>query len=161
MHQFFAIDQIREDKKLRLVSMHLFGKALHWHLQFVKRHGENIPLAMYESEIISRFGDVTDDPLVELKNLEKTGDVQTYQDKFEVLLNRVDLTEEQAVSLFVGGLKGEIGIPLRMFKPATMKDVNALARQHEASVAVMKTKPHYSPFTGTRYQSNSNVTTRP
>ena len=34
--QFFSIDNVREDQKLRLVSMHLFDKALYWHLQFIK-----------------------------------------------------------------------------------------------------------------------------
>ncbi|GJW51736.1 retrotransposon-related protein [Tanacetum coccineum] len=97
VQQFFTIDQIREDQKMRLFSMHLLDKALNWHLQFVKRFGENVPWNVYEAEILSRFGEVYDDPLVELKNLKQTTDVQSYQDKFEMLLNKVDLSEAQAM----------------------------------------------------------------
>ncbi|GJV83495.1 reverse transcriptase [Tanacetum coccineum] len=46
-----------------------------------------------------RFGEVYDDPLVELKNLKQTTDVQSYQDKFKMLINKVDLSESQAVSI--------------------------------------------------------------
>ncbi|GKB06131.1 hypothetical protein Tco_0834364 [Tanacetum coccineum] len=55
---------------------------------FFKTFGENVPWNVYETEILSRFGEVYDDPLVELKNLKQTGDVQSYQDKFKMLLNK-------------------------------------------------------------------------
>ncbi|GJW18472.1 LysM domain-containing GPI-anchored protein 2 [Tanacetum coccineum] len=155
VQQFFAIDQIREDQKMRLVSMHLFDKALNWHLQFVKRFGENVPWNVYEAEILSRFGEVYDDPLVELKNLKQTTDVQSYQDKFEMLLNKVDLSEAQAVSMFMGGLKGEVGVPLRMFKPVTMKDVSCLAKMQEATVALTKTRLQYAPNSSYKYQQSN------
>ncbi|GJY27777.1 retrotransposon protein, putative, ty1-copia subclass [Tanacetum coccineum] len=105
---------------MRLVSMNLFDKsttALIWHLHFVKRFGKNVTWELYEKEILRRFGDVYDDLLVELKILKQSGDVQSYQDKFEMLQNKVDLTEPHAVSIFMTGLKSEIGIPLRMFMP--------------------------------------------
>nr|CAD1843957.1 unnamed protein product [Ananas comosus var. bracteatus] len=37
-----------------------------------------------------------DDPMAELKNLKQTGTVMEYQDKFDTLLNRVELSEEYA-----------------------------------------------------------------
>nr|GEX54196.1 hypothetical protein [Tanacetum cinerariifolium] len=61
VQQFFVIDQVREDQKMRLVFIHLFDKALNWHLQYVKRFGENVPWNVYEAEILSRFGEVYDD----------------------------------------------------------------------------------------------------
>ncbi|GJX89120.1 reverse transcriptase [Tanacetum coccineum] len=69
---------------------------------------------------------------------------QSNQDKFEMLLNKVDLSESQAVCMFMGGLKSEVGMPLRLFKPATMKDVSCLAKMQEATVALTKPKPQYS-----------------
>ena len=80
VQQFFFIDQVKQDSKLRLVSMHLFDKALNWHFQFVNKYGENAPYDLYEYEIVSRFGSVYDDPIVELKYLKQSGDVQAYQD---------------------------------------------------------------------------------
>ncbi|GJR63646.1 reverse transcriptase [Tanacetum coccineum] len=159
VHQFFVIDQVREDQKLRLVSMHLFDKALNSHLQFIKKFRENVPWNVYETEILSRFGEVYDDPIIELKNLKQTTDVQSYQDKFEMLLNKVDLFESHVVNMFMGGLKGEIRVPLRMFKPVTIKDVSCLAKMQEATVALTKAKPRYSSYSSSRFQQ-SNVTPR-
>ncbi|GKA96578.1 hypothetical protein Tco_0818673 [Tanacetum coccineum] len=70
--------------------------TLNWHLQFVKRFGENVPWELYETEILRRFGDVYDDLLAELKILKQSGDVQFYQYKFEMLLNKF---KEMLISL--------------------------------------------------------------
>ncbi|GJW04315.1 hypothetical protein Tco_1563171 [Tanacetum coccineum] len=110
-----------------------------------------MPWGLYESEILSRFGDVYDDPMVELIILKLNGDVQAYQNKFEMLLNKVDLIESQAVSFFVGRLKNEISLPLRMFKPTTMKDVTCLAKMQEATIDLTKTKRQYLTFINSKY----------
>nr|GEV86849.1 LysM domain-containing GPI-anchored protein 2 [Tanacetum cinerariifolium] len=100
------------------------------------------------------FGEVYDDPLVELKNFKQTGDVQSYQDKFEMLLNKVDLSESQVVSMFRRGLKSEVGVPLRMFKPVTMKDASCLAKIQEVTMSLTKSRPQYSYNSFTYVQSN-------
>ena len=100
VNQFFLLDQIAENQKVRLVSMHMFDKALNWHKQFVKRHGENVEWALYEREVKIRFDSVFEDPMVELKNLKQVSTVQVYQDEFEVLMNKVELSEAYAISLF-------------------------------------------------------------
>ena len=92
--------------------MHLSDKAIVWHQQFLKRYSENCPWEMYEGEALKRFGNVFEDPMVELKKLKQTSIVQVYQDKFEDLLNRLDLTVSLAISLFIGGLKDEIAMPV-------------------------------------------------
>ncbi|GKF45355.1 hypothetical protein Tco_0131907, partial [Tanacetum coccineum] len=69
----------------------------------------------FEVEVVKRFGVLYDDPIMELKNLKHTGSVQNYQEAFEALLNRVYLPEPIAVSMFIGGLKLEVGTPMRMF----------------------------------------------
>ncbi|GJT37834.1 reverse transcriptase [Tanacetum coccineum] len=119
VQQFFLIDNVQEDQKIRLVSMHLYDKALEWHKQFIKIHGENVLWSEYEKEIIARFNSVFEDPMVEIKNLKQDGEVKVYQEQFEVLLNRLDLTESYAVSFFIGGLKSEIGMPVRMSNSGT------------------------------------------
>ncbi|GKA27150.1 ty3-gypsy retrotransposon protein [Tanacetum coccineum] len=60
---------------------------------------------MYEEEVIKRFGAIYEDPIVEIKNLKQA--IQQYQEAFESLLNKVELNEAYAVSLFIGGLKKE------------------------------------------------------
>ncbi|GJU50922.1 putative mitochondrial protein [Tanacetum coccineum] len=60
------------------------------------QYPDNTPWEHFEVEVVKRFGVLYDDPIVELKNLKQTGSVQTYQEAFEALLNRVDLPEPVA-----------------------------------------------------------------
>ncbi|GJW10088.1 gypsy/ty3 retroelement polyprotein [Tanacetum coccineum] len=62
---------------------------------------------MYEGEVVKRFSAIYEDPIVDLKNLKQEASIQQYQEAFETLLNRVELNEAYAVSLFIGGLKKE------------------------------------------------------
>ncbi|GKB83583.1 putative mitochondrial protein [Tanacetum coccineum] len=86
------------------------------------QYPNNTPWEHFEVEVVKRFGVLYDDPIVELKNLKQTGLVQTYQEAFEVLLNRVDLPELVVVSMFMGGLKPEVGTPMRMFQATALSE---------------------------------------
>ncbi|GJR15346.1 VIER F-box protein 2 [Tanacetum coccineum] len=153
-------ERLTKDQKLRLVSMHLYDKALECHKQFVKIHGKNVN----EKEIVARFSNVFEDPMVEINNLKHEGEVKVYQEQFEVLLDRRELVEFYAVSLFISVLKSEISMSVRMFKPTTFKDTFCLARMQEATLALIKTKPVSQFFSqrsnNSSYASryNSNVT---
>ncbi|GJS74588.1 retrotransposable element Tf2 [Tanacetum coccineum] len=139
VNKFFEMDQIGDDaQKLRLVSMHVFGKALNWHKQFMGKFGEVVTWGVYETHIKKRFESVFEDPMVELKNLKQTTSVQVYQDYFEELLNKVELNEPYAISLFIGGLKEDIAYAVRMFKPTSLIDVFNLSKLQEASNSVAK-----------------------
>nr|GFB15304.1 hypothetical protein [Tanacetum cinerariifolium] len=59
--------------------------------KYVKKYHDNTPWEHFEVEVVKRFRVLYDDPIMELKNLKQTGSVQTYQEAFEALLNRVDL----------------------------------------------------------------------
>nr|GEV50331.1 hypothetical protein [Tanacetum cinerariifolium]GEX54368.1 hypothetical protein [Tanacetum cinerariifolium] len=65
VQQFFLIDNVQENQKIMLVSMHLYDKALEWHKQFLKIHGENVLWIDYEKEILARFSSVFKDPMAE------------------------------------------------------------------------------------------------
>lgn len=69
--------------------------------------------------------------MVELKNLKQVGSVQAYQDSFERLLSKVDLTEAYTVSMFLGGLKDEIFMPIRMFNLTNLTDAFCMARMQD------------------------------
>ncbi|GKG39247.1 reverse transcriptase, partial [Tanacetum coccineum] len=77
----------------------------------IKRYGEACPWELYKQEALRRLGAAFEELMVDLKNLKQTSTVQAYQDQFESLLNKVELLESYAVSLFVGGLKDEISMP--------------------------------------------------
>ncbi|GJY94660.1 putative mitochondrial protein [Tanacetum coccineum] len=91
--QFFKVDGVANGRKVQLASIHMFDAALVWYQQYVKKYHDNTPWEHFEVEVVKRFGVLYDDPIVELKNLKQTGSVQTYQEDFEALLNRVDLPE--------------------------------------------------------------------
>nr|GFD25887.1 reverse transcriptase [Tanacetum cinerariifolium] len=131
--QFFKVDRVPDRRKIQLASMHMFDAALVWYQQYVKKYLNNTPWEYFE-----RFRVLYDDPIVELKNLKQTGSVQTYQEVFEALLNRVDLPELVAVSMFMGGLKPEVGTPMRMFQATTLSETYGLARMQEATNTILK-----------------------
>nr|GEV74561.1 hypothetical protein [Tanacetum cinerariifolium] len=140
VNQFFLLDSIPDEQKVRLVSMHMFDKALNWHKQFIRKHGDNVFWTMYEREVKNRFDSVFEDPIVELKILKHVTTVQLYQEQFEALMNKVELSEAYAASLFIGGLKDEIIMHVRMFKPNSLSDVYCLAKMQEATIQVIKTR---------------------
>ncbi|GJZ92195.1 reverse transcriptase, partial [Tanacetum coccineum] len=109
---------------------------------YIKKYEDGTPWEMYEGEVIKRFGATYEDLIVDLKNLKQDGSVQQYQESFEALLNKVELNEAYAVSLFIGGLKKEISMPIRMFKITSLIDVYAMAKMQEATNAVLK--PRYT-----------------
>ncbi|GJS58032.1 putative mitochondrial protein [Tanacetum coccineum] len=112
--QFFKIDGIEEERKVELASMHLYDQALVWHQQYVKKYGDRTPWVMYEEE-----------------------------EAFESLLNRLELNEAYVISLFIGRLKKEVSMPIRMFKLTTLSDVYVMAKMQEATNAMLK--PRYFP----------------
>nr|GEX43424.1 hypothetical protein [Tanacetum cinerariifolium] len=78
VNKFFEMDQIGDDEqRLKLIYMHVFGKALNWHKQFMGKFSEVVTWGVYETHIKKRFESVFEDPMVELKNLKQTANVQT------------------------------------------------------------------------------------
>ncbi|GJZ13822.1 hypothetical protein Tco_0549052 [Tanacetum coccineum] len=107
--QFFSIDEIPDNQKVRLISVHLFDTALLWHKQFIKLNGKNVTWNVYKDVIIQRFGTEFDDPMVEI-------------------------SEENVVSFYLGGLPQEIEMGVRMFKPKTLVEVYWLTNLQKASL---------------------------
>ncbi|GJV47826.1 reverse transcriptase [Tanacetum coccineum] len=103
-NNFFTMDNMHDEDKVRVASIHLYDKALAWHIQFVKIYRETMTWELYESEIHRRFRACYEDPMEEIKNLKQTGIVPDYQDKLEALMSRMELNEQHAISFFMGGL---------------------------------------------------------
>ncbi|GJW11765.1 hypothetical protein Tco_1577592 [Tanacetum coccineum] len=61
-----------------------------------------------KSGILQTFGTVYDDPVSEIKKVKYQTNAKDYQDAFDTLLSRVDISEEHAVSFYLGGLPAEI-----------------------------------------------------
>ncbi|GJU85417.1 gypsy type transposase [Tanacetum coccineum] len=138
--QFFKVDNIAENNKVNLVSIHLFDLALMWHRQFVRFVGEDVGWTVYRNAILKRFDMLYDDPLGELKKLKQTTNMQEYIDAFDRLLCRIGLDEAQCISFFLVGLNSEIELAVRMFKPRTMAEVYELCKLKEAKMNVVNQK---------------------
>ncbi|PKI64042.1 hypothetical protein CRG98_015574 [Punica granatum] len=71
--QFFGVDGTPDDVKVKLVAIHLEGRALQWHQAYVRSlgvEGKIVGWSEYVTAIISRFGDSGyEDPMADLKNL--------------------------------------------------------------------------------------------
>ncbi|GJX10249.1 putative mitochondrial protein, partial [Tanacetum coccineum] len=106
--QFFLLEQTPDLDKVTLISIHLYDKALLWHSQFVRAHGANVGWEVYKKAILARFDNVYEDPMSELKNLKYETTAREYEDAFDSILSRVEVSEEHVVSLFMGGLSTEI-----------------------------------------------------
>ncbi|GAV63614.1 gag-asp_proteas domain-containing protein [Cephalotus follicularis] len=92
-----------------------------------------IPWLDYVNAISCRFGDLAyEDPLVDLKNLSQTSYVVDYMDAFDTFLNKTELSNENAISLFLGGLRPEIQLPLRLFNPQTLQIAYSMAKLQES-----------------------------
>ncbi|KAD4177974.1 hypothetical protein E3N88_26565 [Mikania micrantha] len=132
-NHFFMIDRTSDCSKVHYAVINLEGPALEWHQGYVmsqNRNVEDISWDEYSRSAITRFSErLAEDPMEELKNLHQTGSLSDYTKEFDTLLNRVKLSDEYAASLYVGGLKPEICCLVKIFKPKTMRDAIAMAKQ--------------------------------
>ncbi|GKB18457.1 hypothetical protein Tco_0852380 [Tanacetum coccineum] len=108
---FFRINNVQEEIKTELATMHMYDRALVWHQQFVRRYGERCTLELYENEVLKRFGAVFEDHMVELKNLKQTGT-----------------------------MRNEISMPIRMFKLTTLVDAFCMAKMQEPTNDAMRSR---------------------
>ncbi|GJY23222.1 gypsy/ty3 retroelement polyprotein [Tanacetum coccineum] len=147
------VDNIAEDCKVNLVSIHLFDLALMWHKQFVKFMRDNVDWNVYRRAMLKRFDVAYDDPLGEIKNLKQTNTMQEYIDAFDRLLCRINLEADQCISFFLASLSTETELVVRMFKPRTLAEVYGLCKLEEAKVNAVKQKPKPPILPTPRYQN--------
>nr|GEX70036.1 hypothetical protein [Tanacetum cinerariifolium] len=122
--------------------------------KFCKRFGEDCPWNVYEHEVLKRFGPISDDPLMELKKLKQDGTMKDYQEKFEALLNMVEFEEKHAISLFLGRLKSEVSLQIRMFTLHTLTEAFYMAKMQEQTLVALKSR--YTLLLPTPSHKNNN-----
>jgi len=79
--------------------------------------------------LLTRFGPTEyDDSAKTLAKLHQTGSIREYQTKFERLATQVSsLSKPFLISCFVGGLKEEIRLNVKMFRPNSLTSAIGLA----------------------------------
>ncbi|KAG8382823.1 hypothetical protein BUALT_Bualt05G0118400 [Buddleja alternifolia] len=159
---FLEVDGTPPEAKVRIAAVHLEGKALQWHqISMKNRLTRDLP---HWSEYVTALNDRFDallyeDPMSELVNLKQTNTIQAYFDKFDEIMNCVELPEQYAISCFLGGLRSDIAIPVRMFKPRTLQNAISLAKLQEHANSMTAKKPN--PPLMNRYTPNINKSNFP
>jgi hypothetical protein len=112
------------------------GKALSW-FQELKTSGSS--LSSWDEFLWAmkiQFGKGSyDDPMENLTILKQVGSLEDYKTQFDTLATKVHaLPDFHKLSMFLGGLRDEIRLPVRMFNPKTLIDAYSLAQIQEESV---------------------------
>ena len=129
VEQFFDFYDIYEGRKLKITAFYMEGKALSW---FKAMRNTN-SLSTWDEFVLAiqvRFCKGSyDNPMENLSKLKQTGLLEEYKTQFKLLANRVlRLSDSQKLSMFLGGLRDDIRVPVRMFNPKTLNDAYTLAR---------------------------------
>ena len=89
----------------------------------------------YVKALNIRFGtSVYEDPMADLMNLKHTGTLQSYMEDFDVVLSKVSLPEEYAISCFISGLKMELQGLVRIFNPKSLQQAYSTARLQDQNL---------------------------
>jgi hypothetical protein len=133
--QFFDYYCTPDKQRLSISSFHMEGKALSW-FQELKSSGSLSSWDEFLRAMKIRFGNGSyDDPMENLTNLKQVGSLEDYKTQFDTLATKVHtLPDFHKLSMFLGGLRDEIRLPVRMFNPKTLIDAYSLARIQEESV---------------------------
>ncbi|KAH0702596.1 hypothetical protein KY290_017911 [Solanum tuberosum] len=107
--QFFSMEGVPAEEKVGVAALQLEGEAIQCHLSFMRYRQFLHPATWneYVMAMVERFGTDFDDPMEEIKKVKQMGSVKEYQVVFERNLTRVNLSQENAISCFIGGLKHE------------------------------------------------------
>lgn len=130
--QFFEYHQTQATQQIQIASFHLEGDALQWYRWVMAAN----PLATwpeFSQALLTRFGPTEyDDSTEALAKLQQVGSIREYQTEFEKLATQVSgLSEQFLINCFIGGLKEEIRLNVKMFRPTSLSSTIGLARLQE------------------------------
>ena len=155
-NQYFDLEEIPEMDKLKLASYYLDGMALYWHQNYTRNlEGQEVTWTEYVDALCCRFGGQKD-PLEELTEHKQGGDLEGYIRDFDMLWNRAQISEKQALVFFLGGLEIEIKNLVKMFEPKSLKQAYNLARLHNNTLTYRKVTPIYPKSQPARFNYSAN-----
>jgi len=78
-----------------------------------------------------------DDPMETLSKLKQEGTLEDYKDQFDTLALKVHgLPDGHKLSCFLGGLRDDIRVRVRMFNPKSLIDAYSLARMQDECLVI-------------------------
>ncbi|GJU57551.1 transposon ty3-G gag-pol polyprotein [Tanacetum coccineum] len=137
--QYFEFQRVEAEDQVQLASFHLDGIALQWHRWITKFRGP-MTWAEFSKALLGRFGPTDyEDPAEALSRLKQVTTVALYQEAFEKISHQVDgLPEVFLVGCFIGGLKEEIRLEVKLKKPRSLTDAIGMALLVEEKINVQR-----------------------
>ncbi|XP_015081221.1 uncharacterized protein LOC107024768 [Solanum pennellii] len=164
IEQYFSMENVAAEEKVTVAAMQLEGEAIQWHLSFMRYRQYLQPATWneYVMAMVERFGNDFDDPMEEIKKVKQIGCVKEYQAVFERNLTRVNLSQENAISCFIGGLKHELNLAVKVTNPTTLAQVYRSARLQEAYIAAVRQPAQInSQLNSIRFTEQRNYNSKP
>nr|GEV78714.1 hypothetical protein [Tanacetum cinerariifolium] len=158
------MDETPEGMKLRYAVVHLEGDALQWHRAYLRTRNATVAEIQWDEyvrSILARFSNAMfEDPLEELASLNQTGTLHDLNTAFDALLNKVNLTESQAIRLYLKALSPDIKGMVKMFRPCTLHKAYGLAKTQALNNESLEEKINKGKGNSrnTRNYSNFNIT---
>nr|GFA78041.1 transposon Ty3-G Gag-Pol polyprotein [Tanacetum cinerariifolium] len=145
--------KVAEGDRIALALFHLDGIALQWDRWYTKAQGP-VTWVEFTKALLVRFGPTDyEDPSEALHRLKQSTTVVIYQEIFERLSNRVEgLLESFLVGCFIGVLKDEIRLEVKLKKPRRLVKAMGMARLVEEKNNLAR-----KPFTPKRNVSNPGI----
>ena len=113
--------------------------ALYRHPNFLRSlEGHNTSWEEYVEAICYRFGGIQD-PLEELR---QHGDLEEYIQDFDILWNKAEINEKQALVIFLGHMELEIKNIVKIFEPKTLKHTFNFSKLQANTLSYQKS-PRY------------------
>lgn len=144
---YFDLDKTPEEYRVTMASLVLDKVGYQWYDGFKKSAQNPITWQTFSEGIRARFSANLQRPLEELVQLKQTGSLSDYQEKFEKISCQSNLTEDQKLDCYLGGLKEELAWDVRLFNPRTVLDATRLAKIKEMSIWSV-TKTGFEPGKG-------------
>ncbi|KAF3667065.1 hypothetical protein FXO38_08796 [Capsicum annuum] len=140
VEQFFNMENVPMDERVNVASVQFEGEAIQWHLAFMKYRQYLHPptWSEYAMTLVERFGSDYDDPMEEIKKVRQTGSMKDYQAIFERHLTRVYLSEKNAINYYLGGLKNELNMEVKIANPRTLSQIYKSARMQKVYLEAIK-----------------------
>jgi len=163
IEQFFSMESVTDEEKVSVAALQLEGEAIQWHLSFMRYRQYLQPATWTEYVIamVDRFGTDFDDPMEEIKKIKQVGSVKEYQAMFERHLTRVKLSQENAISCFIGGLKSELNIAVKITSPISLSQAYKSARLEEAYLAAIRQPTGLQSYNSSRRISDHRIQSKP
>nr|GEV84299.1 peroxidase 64 [Tanacetum cinerariifolium] len=151
--QYFEFQKMDEGDRIALALFHLDGIAQQWHRWYTKVQG-SVTRAEFTKALLVRFGPTDyEDPSEALHWLKQSTTMVIYQETFERLSNWVEgLSESFLVGYFIGGLKDEIRLKVKLKKPRRLVEAMGMTRLVEKKNNLAR-----KPFTPNRNVSNPGI----